>query len=288
MKLGKIVCPHCGARIDKEIGERKELYCSYCGGKIIVEDETSKSEHHEFVEKTVNINKNDVTNIVNEADVQRAKNERLTIKTGFILAIISIVLLFIAAFVGYRFSIDKTVKVPASAVEMSFRKAVLGKATEETNLIVMEQEIKVTTTLVKDGLFEWGIFQKNKDVTYQGKAVYTVNLKQMRDNDVVVDNDRKVVTVYVPKPEMYDLIINPDDITLGETSKGFLSFGEMKFTLEEAFYLVGQAREELREEAGKTELLEKATKIANNRVKELFQKAVLNVDSGYRLVIEMY
>lgn len=291
MKTAKIACPYCGSAIDQEIGNRKELFCSYCGGKIIIDDEVSRTEHKEVQEKTVNINRNNVSRVVDEAELQKAKNQKFSIKTVLIFGCILAALVLasvIALSVGNKNDAAETISVPASDVEINFKKAVMGKATEETKLIVMEQELSVESEIVKEGLFEWGIFQKNKTITYFGKAIYTVDLKQLRENDIVVDGEKKTLTIYVPEPEMSELIIDPNDFSLGETNKGILSFGDMKFTLEDAFYIEGQAMDLLEREAQKEELIQNATRIANNKIEDLFQKTVMAVDSSYRLVIEMY
>lgn len=288
MKTTKLTCPHCGAIIDQNISNRTELFCSFCGGKIILDDGTSRTEYKEVKEKTVNINRNSVSSFVDEAEIQKAKNERFSMKAGLVLAAIFVVFSLIIIFFFPESGKTKKVTLPSNSVEVSFRRAVLGKATEETNLIVMEQNLSVDSELVKEGLFDWGVFQKNKKITYRGKAIYTVNLKQMRENDIVVDQDSKIVKIYVPKPKMYDLIVDPNEFNLEETAKGFLSFGDMKFTLEEAFYIEGQAVQSLKAEAEKDSIVEKAIKAADRKVNDLFQKTVLSVDSGYRMVIEMY
>lgn len=292
MKTAKIACPYCGSAIDQEIGNRKELFCSYCGGKVIIDDEVSRTEHKDVQEKTVNINRNNVSRVVDEAELQKVKNQKFSIKTvlifGCILAVMMLIAVVAVTVEKILNATETSITAPVSDIEINFKKAVLGKATEETKLIVMEQELSVESEIVKEGLFEWGVFQKNKTITYFGKAIYTVDLKQLRENDIVVDGEKKTLTIYLPEPEMSELIIDPNDFSLGETNKGILSFGDMKFTLEDAFYIEGQAMDLLEHEAQKEELIESATRIANNKIEDLFQKTVMAVDSSYRLIIEMY
>ena len=51
MKLISIKCPYCNAdlTIDRN---RKSLFCEYCGGKIIIDDEVDRTEHTENINIT--------------------------------------------------------------------------------------------------------------------------------------------------------------------------------------------------------------------------------------------
>ncbi len=288
MKIMKLDCPYCGASINLDSDDRKECFCSYCGRKVYIDDEVSRSEYKETKENTVNINHRKEARYVNEAELQKAKNEGRGMKYFFIIFLLMILVSAVSAITGYTYGGTKIIKVPNNSVEVTFKEAVLGKAEEKNSLIVMEQELSVASTIVKEGLFEWGIFKKNKDITYVGKAIYTLNLNQIRENDIEVDSESKTVKIYVPKPQMHDLIIDPNDFHLGNTEKGLLSFGDIKFTLEEAFYIESQAVESLKKRAEDEKILKDAEKIAGGKVLDLFSRTVASVDPEYKLRIEFY
>lgn len=71
MKVKVLKCPECGANIEFE-EDRNFCFCSYCGCKIVIDDENKKN-----VTKNINITKNiNKTNrYINETDVIRAKSE---------------------------------------------------------------------------------------------------------------------------------------------------------------------------------------------------------------------
>lgn len=48
MKFVPVVCPKCGANLNVEEG-RKECFCSYCGTKIVVDNENSKESTNTYV-----------------------------------------------------------------------------------------------------------------------------------------------------------------------------------------------------------------------------------------------
>lgn len=291
MELIKVVCPHCGTVIEQKIDGNKEINCTYCGGKILIDDGVYREEITET--KNLNINKNINKNLngtftthhVDEEKIIRAKNERV----GIILYV-AILLIFVAIsfFGGYKLSNSKRVVIPSENVKANFAEAVLGKAKEKSELIVLEQELSVEAEVEKEGLFNWGVFKKNKTVTFNGVALYTVNLKQLRENDIVVNSDRKTVTIYVPEVQLHSINIDPEGIKLGDTKTGLLSFGDIKFTLDESFYLLSQGQGSLYEKAEEDECFNKATKAAEKALEDLFGDIINATDSSYRLVIEFY
>lgn len=72
MKLKVLKCPECRANIEFEEG-RDFCFCSYCGCKIVLDDEKQETTTNKNINVTKNINK--TNHYVNEADVIRAKNE---------------------------------------------------------------------------------------------------------------------------------------------------------------------------------------------------------------------
>ncbi len=288
----KIECPYCGAALDCDANGSTDILCKYCGGRIHLDDGVVRVEYKEKKENHVNINnqinRRDEYHYIDEAALERAKNKKRSIMFYFIGFLVFCMMLVAAAVGGYHYREAKIVAIPDRSIEVRFTEVILGKANEQANLIVMEQELSAHSTLEKTGLFDWGIFKKSKNITYFGKAIYTVNLNQMRENDVAVDIDTKTVTIYIPRPEVYDLIVDPNDFILDETSKGLLAFGDIKMTLEEAFYIESQAVSVLKGAAEADELTEKAEDTAEKKLEELFQPVARAVDPDYRIVIRMY
>ena len=96
MKLKVLKCPECRANIEIEEG-RTSCFCSYCGCKIIIDDEKSETT----INKNININKNitHTERYVNEAEVLEIKTRDKNWKRNVILSI-AIPLAAILFFVG--------------------------------------------------------------------------------------------------------------------------------------------------------------------------------------------
>lgn len=61
INLISLKCPECGATLQVE-EDRKECFCSYCGNRVIVQNDN---------EKTININKH----IVDETEIKKIENQ---------------------------------------------------------------------------------------------------------------------------------------------------------------------------------------------------------------------
>lgn len=56
--------------------------------------------------------------------------------------------------------------------------AILGENRNKQELIVMEQDLNVTSK-IDDTFLGWGVFKKAQDITMYGSAVYTTDLSKM-------------------------------------------------------------------------------------------------------------
>lgn len=59
MKIVSVKCPECGASLQIE-DDRKQAFCSYCGAKVLLENENEYTYHH-----------------IDEAEVKQAETERM-------------------------------------------------------------------------------------------------------------------------------------------------------------------------------------------------------------------
>ena len=95
MKIIAYKCPQCGANLEIE-QDRKEVYCSFCGTKLFIDDETRTMR----IENNININK--TIRYTDDAKVIREKNklemkkiEKKSDNMIYIVALVYFVLLFL-------------------------------------------------------------------------------------------------------------------------------------------------------------------------------------------------
>ena len=75
-----------------------------------------------------------------------------------------------------------------------FADAILGDEEQLKKLEVYSREVSDVATLTQAGLFKLKAFSKYQYITYNGKAIYTVDLSGLSADDITLDEETKVVT----------------------------------------------------------------------------------------------
>lgn len=168
---------------------------------------------------------------------------------------------------------------------VDFREAIMGEATGHQELIVMEEPMQLTSTLFKEGPWEWEVFRRTKNVTYYGTGVYTVDMSKIGRTTIDVDMDAKLVTIKVPHAVLQYINPNYDKIEFEDTDMGLLAFTDIKLTAEEQTQLENSVMGEMRELLSTKELLDAADEFARMKLWDLFQPIVTAVSPEFRVEI---
>lgn len=177
---------------------------------------------------------------------------------------------------------------PAPAVTFTiddFSQAVLEKASQHQELIVMEQPLSISTTISKAGLGNLAIFSKTKNVTFYGTGVYTVDLSHIDSDHMTLNEDEK--TLYLKIPHASLQYINPDlqRAEFEDTQSGMLAFGELKLTAEEQNLLERSVEDSMRERLIQDDIMKNADEFAILKSWEIFQPLITAVSPEYRLEV---
>lgn len=86
MKLITLKCPECGATLNLD-GSRKEYFCTYCGAKILLDEEIQRQD--------IKIE----NRIVDEAAIEKEKTKQEKQKWDFLAGFIALILLFIVTII---------------------------------------------------------------------------------------------------------------------------------------------------------------------------------------------
>lgn len=169
---------------------------------------------------------------------------------------------------------------------IDFQNAILGEAKEHQELIVMEQPIQYSTTLYKEGPWEWEVFRRTKGITYHGTGVYTVDLSKIKNTSIVVDEMGKRIVVTVPHAALQYVNPDYDKIEFEDTEKGFLAFGDIKLTAEQQNELEKTVKEEMTALLQDKDILASADDFAEMKIWDLFQPLVTAVSPEFRVEIK--
>ena len=159
-------------------------------------------------------------------------------------------------------------------VEVDFAPALLQEAQHEQKLIIMTRKASVPAIAKKEGLWKLPVFKQTKAMIFHGEGTFFVDLATLSNDDFIIDNQEKTITIYIPKPQ-FEVNLIPDETEFFDSSNGILRFGEMQITPEIMTELQTEGITQL------TELLDKdsntwetAERFARLSVKEIYEPLV--------------
>lgn len=123
-------------------------------------------------------------------------------------------------------------------------------------------------------------------ITYSGTAVYTVDLSDLKSSDIVLDDENKIITLYIPHAVQEEINIPEDRIDFGDTEKGLLAFGDIKLTVEESSKIQAGVRDKMQQTLDSQNVLETADRFAKLSVWEMYSPIVKGVAKNYSLEVE--
>ena len=164
-------------------------------------------------------------------------------------------------------------KVPY-VVEVDFTPVLLEEAHLEKKLVIMTQKATASETAKKDELFSLAVFKQTKAIIFHGEGTFYVDLSSLSSSDFVIDNDKKTITIYIPKPQLTVRLL-PEETEFFDSSNGTLRFGEFEISPEIMTTLQTQGIERIKEildsDQSTWETVEKFAKLS---VKEIYEPLV--------------
>ena len=162
----------------------------------------------------------------------------------------------------------------------------LGDEEQLKKLEVYSRDVSDVATLTQAGLFKIKAFSKYQLITYNGKAVYTVDLSGLTADDITLDEETKTVTMTVPEPQLEPINIPSENIQFGDVEKEAFAFGNIKLTPEQQAEVETQAKARMLEKLEKEKVSEDAKAAAQHSIWEIFQPMISNLSSKYTLKVE--
>lgn len=169
---------------------------------------------------------------------------------------------------------------------LDFHDAVVGAAEESQELIVMEQPMQLTETLTHSGLGDLAIFMKTKNVTYYGTGIYTVDLKEIDEDSIEVDNDKKTVTITVPHAKLKTVNPDYDKIEFEDTELGMFAIFDLRLTAEQQNEIEKSVMEDMKNILSEDQYMKQADEFAEMKTWDTFQPLVSSVAPDYKLEIK--
>jgi hypothetical protein len=167
---------------------------------------------------------------------------------------------------------------------IDFQEAILGESREKQELVVMEQDVQIDST-ISNALANIALFKKTKVIHSFGTGVYTIDMSKIDSDHIVVDETAKTVTVTVPHSILQYVNIDVNKTTFEETEHTIFKIGDIKLTQEQQNVLDQSIDEVLRAELNVQTLFDQADEIGVLKVQEIFQPLVSAVSEEFLVVV---
>ena len=156
---------------------------------------------------------------------------------------------------------------------------------KDARLIVYTAELSEVVSMADEG---WGGFKWNstyQEAKYFGQAEYTVDLSQLSEEDFIVNNEQKILTVRIPYAVLSPINILNDKTQFKDTEKGWLGPKEVKMTSEELNKIMLEIEEKMKAQLIDENVMAKANEEAKVVVAELLTATIQTVDPEFTVVV---
>lgn len=175
-----------------------------------------------------------------------------------------------------------------SGVEVNFADIIISNHNETRKLIVSTQNGTVTTELT-DRLInklDFNFLKKTQNVSYTGTGYFVVDLDKLTASNVIVDRNKKLITIRIEHPYLRAIEIDPDNIIIDEVKEGLLARGKIKLTVEDYNEIEMDLRSRLEEKFNTAANGQAADDMAIKMVEEVYEPVIKAIDSRYDVIVE--
>ena len=174
-----------------------------------------------------------------------------------------------------------------SGVQVDFAEVIIGNHNESRKLIVSTQEanvsIDLTDRLIKS--LNWDVFTKTQKVSYSGTGYFVVDLDKIKKENVIVDKNKKMITVEIDHAYLQAIEIDPSKIIIDKVKQSLLARGDIELTLNDYNKIEKEIRSQLEDAFDTVENGQEADVIALQMVEEIYSPIIKAIDASYDLTV---
>lgn len=170
--------------------------------------------------------------------------------------------------------------------KIQFQDAILGETREKSELVVLEQDVEVSTE-ISQALANIALFEKTKTLISYGTGIYAVDLSGIGAAQIALDEEARLVTVVIPHATLAYVNFDVTKTESGQTKRALFGFGDIKLTTEQMTLIETSVDAAMREKLGSPEALLAADERALKRVSELLDPLVKSVAAEFSVVVVM-
>ena len=156
---------------------------------------------------------------------------------------------------------------------------------KDSRLIVHTAHLSETISIASEGLGGWEWTSAYQDIVYEGDAQYTVDLSQLSEEDFIVNNELKTLTVRIPYAVLSPINIPADQIKFRDVKKGWAAPKDIKLTAQENAQLMIQVNNKMKAKLIDDNVIAVANKSAKIVVADLLSATVHSIDPEFSVMV---
>lgn len=147
-------------------------------------------------------------------------------------------------------------------IKIDYQEMIVSELQREEQIIIASNKIQLP---VKQTEKHW-YGSKSQEITFSAIGRYVIDLNTINEDNVVVNESSKSITIYIGKPiKMVELL--EDETQFSEVEKGLFTWGNIEYTLEEVESMKYQVKCDMLVKMD--DLMEQAEKVASNSIKKI-------------------
>lgn len=166
-----------------------------------------------------------------------------------------------------------------------FKEPIIVSHGKESRLIVHTAQLQETISIASEGLGGWGWTSAYQDIVFEGDAQYTVDLSRLTEEDFVVNNELKILTVRIPYAVLSPINIPDSQIKFMDVKKGWAAPKDIKMTPEENAQLRSQVNERMKAKLIDDNIIADANKHAKLVVADILSATVHSIDPDFTVFV---
>lgn len=174
---------------------------------------------------------------------------------------------------------------PGRRTVADFQEPIVLTHGKDSRLIVHTAHLSETISIASEGLGGWAWTSAYQDILFEGDAQYTVDLSKLSDEDFMVNNETKTLTVRIPYAVLSPINIPAEQIKFRDVKKGWAAPKDIKLTAQENAQLTIQVNEKMKAKLIDENLIAVANENAKTVVAELLTATVHAVDPEFTVVV---
>ena len=160
--------------------------------------------------------------------VIKVRNSSLWVSLIFIVVLAAATVIFMLLFFTARGNRNHMPAIPGGVY---FHGAIATQLTEASRLVTLEIEMEHMVTT--DNEARWGVFRISQDITFYATGTFSTDLSLLTGEDIIIDDRRERVIVFLPRPQVEAITIDPDRTVFQDPEGRLLRFRDITVTHEE-------------------------------------------------------